>query len=95
VTISGRGVLGPCFPLGSHSSMIFTLIPRTPYKTVRKNLLATLIHNNKMNKQISEISGTKMNKQLENVGDKKIVSCNKEEQKQTCLRSTCLTAESM
>jgi len=35
VTISGRGVLGPCFPLGSQSSIIFTLMPRTPYGDTR------------------------------------------------------------
>lgn len=30
VTRSGKGVAGPCFPFGSQSSMILTLIPNTP-----------------------------------------------------------------
>lgn len=30
VTRSGSGVLGPCLPLGSQSSIILTLIPSTP-----------------------------------------------------------------
>ncbi|MFS7889390.1 putative YTH domain-containing protein [Helianthus anomalus] len=29
-TLSGNGVLGPSFPVGSQSSMILTFIPRTP-----------------------------------------------------------------
>ena len=33
-TESGRGFLGPFFPVGSHSSMIFTLMPSTPWRSM-------------------------------------------------------------
>ena len=32
LTWSGSGFLGPVLPVGSHGSMIFTLIPSTPDK---------------------------------------------------------------
>lgn len=38
VTKSGRGVVGPCLPLGCQSSMIFTLIPRTSWKKFIKGI---------------------------------------------------------
>lgn len=42
VTRSGMGLVGPTFPLGSQSSMILTLIPSTPWMTIR-NLVRTRI----------------------------------------------------
>lgn len=35
LTWSGRGFLGPIFPLGSQGNIIFTLIPSTPVKSGR------------------------------------------------------------
>ena len=63
-------MVGPCLPFGSQSSIIFTLIPSTPFKQVNKKLLPA-----KANGYIFIP-----------------IPSNK---KQTCLRRTCLTAESI
>lgn len=41
-TLSGSGFLGPILPLGSHGNMILTLIPNTPKKH-RKNQIIILM----------------------------------------------------